>query len=1380
MRRVRPGIVLAGSILALLAAVVFALWSERDLLRESSLHYLRERLAQDYGAEFDTGAIRGRWFPPVFSLGRVTFQRRGEPWVLTVEDVKVSFNIYALLFRRERLSKLTLHRPHLFLRLAPQAGNRAAAGTPEMAGAAKQRLGTLFRPPLPFRALEVKEGRIEVRDPAGKRFTVDGLDLGLLVFQGKAQGKLGARRIALAVAERQIDLGAARAELAIENGRIAVREFASEAETLTSKLRGNVDIEGDLELEGELVLRLERLVALLGPGLRLGGTVHFAGKATGRWNDPRVEGLVSLGDPVIRGQRWPACAARVSWRDRELSWKDLRLSGGGIVSQGSVGFGTAVPRYRIEAEARDFAPARLPAPLGTPPSRVAKVSGSVVWEGEGFSPVLAAGHGSLRGRVALAGWSQDEVDVEAEASLAAGTLQITAFRAGARALAVNGSGRWRPEEGLEAHVVGKVGELGRFGTISGAAFDGDLAFDGEVRVGAEGPRFTGPVRLERGTVGRLKGINATMQLAAGAEAVLIRDGRLEWPGGKGRASGSLLFPSGRIAGTIVMEQFSLAAAAQLLGADPGLIRGTVAAKADWTGTLSAPEVAGEVAGGPFQYRKLTVDSAALEFSYAGKRLGITELRIARGSTNLVFSGELRDGQTLAGDFQSPAFNLQDFLPDAGVELAGMLRGRLDGPVRTPALTGQVRADRLRYAGWDLKGGVIDVDYRGGKAVLKGWIVEEANRLRAVLEPAFDWRFETDLELKQFSPEMLRPGLGALPPALGLALEKAAFLAAGRLQARGRLGDLASLHGDLTLDTLWFQAAGKTLQNQAPVKITWREGELLVESLRLSGDQYHLEVRGKGGPASGWDLQAEGAVNLGLFGRYWSELEEVDGLGDIRLAITGPWLSPVPEGNIVVRSGYVKARSLPEPLDHLEGRFSLHGRVLEASGLSGTIGSGNFRGEGRYGFADDRLAAEVQGRLDLALFRGRVPAARELRGPVEVRLRMEGPLAAPAFSGDVEVLDAELFARPFPAKITHVKGKILVDADKIAVRELTGQIGGGTLRLSGTMAWTRKPARVDFDLEGREILLSLAGAVKAQADLQLGLHGDFTDLKLAGEVRLLKGRYLLEFNEKPPLLTAGGDLAGAAAGGGGAPGTPDLGKLALEVKVRATDNIWISNKMAKIEASLALDIGGTLGKPVIRGEILGIQGEAYYLSRYFRLESGSLRFVPSSLMPQLDLQASTTVGATQILFLMDGPLNKLNFHLTSLPAMSQQDLIALLTIGETRASIAKRGDRATAMGAAVFTTEPIVNALGDEARTAMGVEILQLEPIIGENNQVSARLTVGTHLSDRLFVSYSQNLGATEDQQVKVEYHLLDYLSLWGQELRQGVYSLDLVFRYAFR
>ena len=166
------------------------------------------------------------------------------------------------------------------------------------------------------------------------------------------------------------------------------------------------------------------------------------------------------------------------------------------------------------------------------------------------------------------------------------------------------------------------------------------------------------------------------------------------------------------------------------------------------------------------------------------------------------------------------------------------------------------------------------------------------------------------------------------------------------------------------------------------------------------------------------------MNLSVFKEYWREIEDVDGRGELALTLGGPWSAPLPEGSLTVREAFVRVRSLPEPLEHLEGRLELRGRTLTATGLSGTMSGGAFRGGGSYQFAQDRLEATVEGRLDLSLFRARIPAARELRGPVEVRLRMAGPLAAPAFSGDVEVLDAEMFLRPFPAKITHLRGTVL--------------------------------------------------------------------------------------------------------------------------------------------------------------------------------------------------------------------------------------------------------------------------------------------------------------------------------------------------------------------
>jgi autotransporter translocation and assembly factor TamB len=1404
MRRIRPWVVVTGCLLALIAAVTAVLWHQGGFLRESAANYLRERLAVEFGAQFQTTDLRGTWFPPGLSLGRVTLDRPDETLVLTAEDIKISFNPYAVLFGRERLGRVVVVRPRLFVKrvargpaapdalptapaaaAAPIATPSAAppvtttvtpsAPSPMISPAFVARLRSFLRPPFPLRVFEVVDGMVALTDGAGGSVDATGIHLSVLVSRGGARAVVSAGTLEIGRAGRRVDAGKIDAEFTVEEGQISVRELTVAGGAVSGTLRGTASYAGVLALKADLSARLETLAALA--GRTVGGIARFDGELTGSWRAPAASGTLAVQDLLAGGQRWPQVRAQVSWGGGRLSWSRLHLplGEGELTSSGEVDFSGGAPRYRLDAEARAAELSRLPAVPDGIASRALGVSGNLHWEGVGAG-AEAVGSGRLQTRFTFSPWPGEEVVGETAASLEHGLISITSFRGATRSIVVAGTGSWARQEGFSARLDGTIGDLSQLLPPGGKlAVGGAGRFSGDFVADATGPRFTGDMHLAQASVGALRGIDGSVHLAATAGSVRLSDGALVWPGGRGSVSGSIELPSGRLDLVSGLRQDSLREAARLMGADPRNVDGALEARLRLLGTIANPELAGEASAKALRYRTVAVDEGSLAVTYAARRLGVSRLRLRRGSTELTFQGSLGEGRAIEGEFASPTFSLADFSQLAGLEATGSLRGRLRGSIDDPQFEVAVRAGSLRYAGFDLKGGELSVSYRRGLATVEGWVAASENRLRAVVEPRRDWRFEADLELQQLAPELARSGLGALPPALSQALGRAAFLATGRLRASGRLLDPGSVQAEVRLDTLWLQAAGTSMQNLAPVRISWRDAGLVVEDFRLSSDQYHLSVSGGGSLERGWNLQADGAVNLSVFKQYWREIEDVEGRGDLKLTLRGPWSAPLPEGDLAVHEAYVRMRPLPEPLEHLEGRLELRGRTLSATGLSGTMSGGAFRGGGTYEMTKDRLEAHVEGRLDLTLFRGRIPAARELRGPLEVRLAMAGPLTAPVFSGEVEVLDAEMFLRPFPAKITHLRGKVVVASERLEVRELTGQTGGGTVRLNGTMNWSRSPIRVDAELEGRGILVSLAGALKAQSDLDLGLHGDFQDMKLSGRVHILKARYLREFTERLPPL----DLAAGPASAANGPG-PDLSRLALDVKVTAADNVWIANRMAKIETADALAIGGRLGAPVVSGEITAIQGEANYLSRQFRLESGSLRFVPPATVPVVDVQASTSVGDTQIFFLLDGPLNNLSYHLTSLSGLRQEDLIALLTVGETRSSLTGRGERASTAGAAVFTTEPLVNALGDEVRSAVGLDVLQLEPVVGVGNQVSARVTLGTQVSDRLFVSYSQNLSATEDQQVTVQYSLADSLSLWGKQLQQGVYSLDLVFRYALK
>jgi translocation and assembly module TamB len=369
----------------------------------------------------------------------------------------------------------------------------------------------------------------------------------------------------------------------------------------------------------------------------------------------------------------------------------------------------------------------------------------------------------------------------------------------------------------------------------------------------------------------------------------------------------------------------------------------------------------------------------------------------------------------------------------------------------------------------------------------------------------------------------------------------------------------------------------------------------------------------------------------------------------------------------------------------------------------------------------------------------------------------------------------------PGKVTGLTGTVIMEEKGLELKNLGGGMANGGLRLSGSVDWHEDPVQVSFSFEGRKLLLSLERTAKALVDTDLSLTGDFDELSLGGRVDIIKGRFFQDFDDRE----ARGKLKKryfpekeVEGEGGKRRKGPDLGKVALDLQVNAPDRFWISNSMAEVENSISLHLGGTVGAPELDGEVRLLRGEIVYLSRRFTLYSGRIYNAPPGLEPMVEAQAEEVVGDTRIYLLLEGPLHRPKLQLTSIPPRSQEDLISLLTVGYTRSSLEEQESEALAIGAALVFTGPLIEEVEEGARELAGIEIFQVEPTFGDDGG-AAKVTVGTRLSDRLYMSASQSVGVTEDQQVHLEYQVMDYLSVIGQQLEQGIYSLDMVLQFDF-
>ena len=523
-------------------------WHQGGFLRESTANYLRERLAAEFGAQFQTTDLRGTWFPPGLSLGRVTFDRPGIPGLLSArEDVKISFNPYAMLFGRERLGRVVIVRPRLFVRpgadrgpavvAAPSATTKTPertetaaitpADTPIIPPTFAAKLRSFLRPPFPLRIFEVVDGRVEWSNGSGESVHAGGINLSVLVSSGSARTVLETGSIAIERAGRRFELGKVNADVTIEENQVTVRELVAAGGAVTGTLRGTVGFAGTLDLKGDISAHLDKIAVLASRPAAIGaGTARFQGEIAGNWRAPTGNGSLTVQDLMVEGHRWPRFRGQIASSGRRISWSRLRLpvGEGEITSAGEIDFAGGALRYRIDAEARAVDPAQFPATAESSAARVIGLAGKLHWEGSGVGAEAAGSGRSSATQFTIASWPTNRSSWKPRGRSPPAGFRSPTFELQPGRSRLAAPDRWTREEGFSGRIAGTVDDLSRLFPRGKLALGGSGRFDGEVAADSQGPRFAGSVHLANAAIGAFKGIEGSARLAFAAGVVRLADG----------------------------------------------------------------------------------------------------------------------------------------------------------------------------------------------------------------------------------------------------------------------------------------------------------------------------------------------------------------------------------------------------------------------------------------------------------------------------------------------------------------------------------------------------------------------------------------------------------------------------------------------------------------------------------------------------------------------------------------------------------------------------------------------------------------------------------------------------------------------------------------
>ncbi len=261
------------------------------------------------------------------------------------------------------------------------------------------------------------------------------------------------------------------------------------------------------------------------------------------------------------------------------------------------------------------------------------------------------------------------------------------------------------------------------------------------------------------------------------------------------------------------------------------------------------------------------------------------------------------------------------------------------------------------------------------------------------------------------------------------------------------------------------------------------------------------------------------------------------------------------------------------------------------------------------------------------------------GPIEGTIHLGGSVDAPQVMGSVAIKDGLVHVKGLDTPISHINGRLDFEG-QTSQGKIVARLGKGMATVNGQANWKDFPTityTTSLQLDKADIQSKY---FKGPLTGTLTYASEGATPKLSGTVNLEKDIVdipLMAEDEGQPI------------------------PLRLDVTVNAGDEVRLYNSMLyDMYLGGSAHFRGTLAKPYADGEFVVKKGYFKYLNTRFKIENGVAKFEPGSFLPYLTLSAQARLQNYTINMALNGPVSKLDIKLTSNPALSEQQIVSLLT------------------------------------------------------------------------------------------------------------------------
>ena len=417
---------------------------------------------------------------------------------------------------------------------------------------------------------------------------------------------------------------------------------------------------------------------------------------------------------------------------------------------------------------------------------------------------------------------------------------------------------------------------------------------------------------------------------------------------------------------------------------------------------------------------------------------------------------------------------------------------------------------------------------------------------------------------------------------------------------------------------------------------------------------------------------------------------------------------------------------------------------------------------------------VKGNIDLQAAQLFVPDLTST-GQIQFDVDSSRYGASSNLNGQIKIVDANLHTLDSPVGLDHANGTINVTQARLEIAGFQGEMGGGTLLVTGGAAY-RPSVQFNLGLEARNIRVRYPEGVRTIVASNLALTGNMQQSLLSGQVSLDRVSFTPDFD----LNTFSSQFAGGPADAG-TPGSLAQG-MKLNVSVQSTNQMNLESSQVSIRGNANLRLVGTAAEPVILGRTNLTGGELFLAGNRYEIKQGTIDFMnPVRTQPVLNLNVTSKINEYNIALNLNGPLDHLQTTYTSDPSLPPVDIINLIARGQTTESAAANPNPPGTLGAQAVVASAISSQVSGRIAKLAGVSQLQIDPALGTDNgqNPGARVAIQQRVTSNLLVTYATDITSVQRQAIQIEYKLNPRWSVSGTRNQNGGFGVDGRYRKDF-